>query len=188
MGHGLATRVRGGEVHEMGIMLLVFFPIPYVEASSASAFVKKTDRMLVGAAGMLTELFIAALAFYLWLLLEPGFARSLAYNVIVLASVTTLLFNANPLLRYDGYYILADCGRDSQPGQPRQQVLAVPGRALSVRRHTRPSPRRPHRASGAGSSGTRRWHSSTACSCCSASRCSWPSSTSSSACCWRCGA
>lgn len=108
MGHGIATRMRGGEVHEMGIMLLVFFPIPYVEASSSSAFVKKTDRMLVGAAGMLTELFIAALAFYLWIILEPGLARSLTYNTIVLASVTTLLFNANPLLRYDGYYVLAD--------------------------------------------------------------------------------
>ncbi len=108
MGHGIATRMRGGEVHEMGIMLLVFFPIPYVEASSSSAFVKKTDRMLVGAAGMLTELFIAALAFYLWIILEPGLARSLTYNAIVLASVTTLLFNANPLLRYDGYYVLAD--------------------------------------------------------------------------------
>lgn len=108
MGHGLAARSRGGEVHEMGIMLLVFFPIPYVEASSSSAFVKKTDRMLVGAAGMLTELFIAAVAFYLWILLEPGLARSLAYNAIVLASITTLLFNANPLLRYDGYYVLAD--------------------------------------------------------------------------------
>ncbi|MBK7766900.1 MAG: PqqD family peptide modification chaperone [Sulfuritalea sp.] len=108
LGHGLAVRARGGEVHEMGIMLLVLFPLPYVDASSSSAFVKKTDRMLVGAAGMLTELFIAALAFYAWLLLEPGFVRSLAYNIIVLASVTTLLFNANPLLRYDGYYVLAD--------------------------------------------------------------------------------
>lgn len=108
MGHGIATRMRGGEVHEMGVMLLVFFPIPYVEASSSSAFVKKTDRMLVGAAGMLSELFIAALAFYLWLLLEPGLARSLTYNAIVLASVTTVMFNANPLLRYDGYYVLSD--------------------------------------------------------------------------------
>lgn len=108
LGHGLATRARGGEVHEMGIMLLVFFPIPYVEASSSSAFVKKSDRMLVGAAGMLSELFIAALAFYLWLLLEPGLLRSLTYNAIVLASVTTVLFNANPLLRYDGYYVFAD--------------------------------------------------------------------------------
>ncbi len=108
LGHGLAAKSRGGEVHEMGIMLLVLFPIPYVEASSSSAFVKKTDRMLVGAAGMLTELFVAALAFYLWLMLEPGLARSLAYNALVLASVTTVLFNGNPLLRYDGYYIFAD--------------------------------------------------------------------------------
>jgi putative peptide zinc metalloprotease protein len=108
LGHGLVTKLKGGEVHEMGIMLLVLFPIPYVDASSASAFVKKTDRMLVGAAGMLIELFVAALTFYVWLLLEPGLAKSIAYNVIVLASITTVLFNANPLLRYDGYYILAD--------------------------------------------------------------------------------
>lgn len=108
LGHGLATKARGGEVHDMGIMLLVFFPVPYVEASSASAFVHKADRMLVGAAGMLTELFIGAIAFYFWLLLEPGLARSLAYNVIVMASVSTVVFNGNPLLRYDGYYILAD--------------------------------------------------------------------------------
>lgn len=108
LGHGLATKARGGEVHDMGIMLMVLFPIPYVEASSASAFVKKSDRIMVGAAGMLTELFLAAIAFYFWLVLEPGLARSLAYNVIVLASVSTLIFNANPLLRYDGYYILAD--------------------------------------------------------------------------------
>lgn len=108
LGHGLATKARGGEVHDMGIMLMVLFPIPYVEASSSSAFVSKADRMMVGAAGMLTELFLAAIAFYFWLILEPGLARSLAYNVIVLASVSTVIFNGNPLLRYDGYYILAD--------------------------------------------------------------------------------
>ncbi len=108
LGHGLATRRRGGEVHELGIMLLVLMPMPYVDASSSSAFVRKTDRMLVGAAGMLTEIFIAALTFYVWVLVEPGLARSLAYNVIMLAGVTTVLFNGNPLLRYDGYYILCD--------------------------------------------------------------------------------
>jgi putative peptide zinc metalloprotease protein len=107
-GHAIACKVRGGQVHEMGVMILVFFPAPYVDASSASAFVSKWQRMLVGAAGMLTELFVAALAFYSWVLLEPGVTRSLAYNAMVLASFTTLLFNANPLLRYDGYYIFAD--------------------------------------------------------------------------------
>ena len=117
IGHGLAAKRFGGEVHEMGVMLLVFFPVPYVDASSSAAFQSRWPRMLVGAAGMLTELFIAALAFYLWLALEPGFVRSLAFNVIVLASLTTLLFNANPLLRYDGYYIFADAIESPNLGQ-----------------------------------------------------------------------
>ena len=117
LGHGLACRRYGGEVHEMGVMLLVFFPVPYVDASSASTFASRWQRMLVGAAGMLTEVFIAALAFYLWLALEPGLARSMAYNLIVLASITTLVFNANPLLRYDGYYILADAIESPNLGQ-----------------------------------------------------------------------
>jgi len=117
IGHGLAAKRFGGEVHEMGVMLLVFFPVPYVDASSSSAFASRWPRMLVGAAGMLTELFIAALAFYLWQALEPGFVRSLAFNVIVLASMTTLMFNANPLLRYDGYYIFADAIESPNLGQ-----------------------------------------------------------------------
>lgn len=107
-GHGLACKLRGGEVHETGVMLLAFYPVPYVDVSHSAAFPGKWHRALVGAAGMLTEVFIAALAFYFWLLLEPGLARSIAWNVAVLASVTTVVFNANPLLRFDGYYILSD--------------------------------------------------------------------------------
>ncbi|MCM2309625.1 MAG: efflux RND transporter periplasmic adaptor subunit [Sulfuritalea sp.] len=108
LGHAIATKIDGGEVHEMGIMLLVLMPIPYVDASSATAFRDKRSRMLVGAAGMLLEIFIAALAVFAWVNLEPGIERAIAYDVILVAGVSTLLFNANPLLRYDGYYILAD--------------------------------------------------------------------------------
>jgi putative peptide zinc metalloprotease protein len=108
IGHGVACRLRGGEVHDMGVMLLIFLPVPYVDASSSWAFARKRDRMLVGAAGMLVELAIAAGAFYFWLWLEPGTSKAIAYDVAVLASVTTLLFNGNPLLRYDGYYIASD--------------------------------------------------------------------------------
>jgi putative peptide zinc metalloprotease protein len=108
LSHGIVCRLRGGEVHEMGVMLLVFYPVPYVDASAASAFASKWQRALVGAAGMLGEIFVAALAFYLWLALEPGLGRALAWDVMVLAGLTTIFFNANPLLRYDGYFILAD--------------------------------------------------------------------------------
>lgn len=108
LGHGLACKAFGVEVRETGVMLLVLYPVPYVDASGSVALANKWQRALVGAAGMLTELFIAAVAFYLWLLLEPGVARGIAFDVAVLAGLTTLVFNANPLLRFDGYFILSD--------------------------------------------------------------------------------
>jgi putative peptide zinc metalloprotease protein len=107
-GHGFAVKTRGGEVHDMGIMLLVFTPIPYVDASAALAFRRKTDRILVGAAGMAAELFFAALALFVWVNVEPGTTRSMAFNVIFIAGVSSVLFNGNPLLRYDAYYVLSD--------------------------------------------------------------------------------
>jgi putative peptide zinc metalloprotease protein len=107
-GHAFAVKVLGGEVHEMGIIVLVLTPIPYVDASSSSAFRNKWERIVVGAAGMAVELFIAALALLLWIAVEPGLARGVAYNVIFIAGVSSLLFNGNPLLRYDAYYILVD--------------------------------------------------------------------------------
>ncbi|MGC9328004.1 MAG: hypothetical protein ACP5I1_10250, partial [Candidatus Hinthialibacter sp.] len=108
MGHAYAVKRWGGEVHEMGIMLLVLMPIPYVDASGASAFRDRRQRLLVGAGGMMVELFIAALALHLWVNIGEGYVRSALFNIIVLASISTILFNANPLLRYDGYYILSD--------------------------------------------------------------------------------
>lgn len=108
LGHGYAVKAGGGEVHEAGVMLLVFAPAPYVDASASSAFRSTWYRAFVGAAGMLTELLVAALALLVWTMVEPGLVRTLAYNVMLVAGVSTLLFNANPLMRYDGYYILAD--------------------------------------------------------------------------------
>ncbi len=99
----------GGEVHTMGIMLLVFAPIPYVDASSAWAFPSKWQRAFVAASGMIIELPIAALAAVVWASTSPDApVHQIAYNVMFIASVQTLLFNANPLLRFDGYYILSD--------------------------------------------------------------------------------
>lgn len=108
LGHGYAAKAFGREVREMGIMMLVMFPVPYVDASSASALKSKWRRALVGAAGMVAEVFLAALAMFAWTQLEPGIARAAAFNVMLIAGVSTVLVNGNPLLRFDGYFILAD--------------------------------------------------------------------------------
>lgn len=108
LGHAFAAKLEGGEVHEMGIMFLVFVPIPYVDASAATVFRDKHKRMLVGACGVMVEMLLAALALFLWLNVEPGLVRNLCFNVMLIGSVSTVLFNGNPLLRFDGYYVLAD--------------------------------------------------------------------------------
>ncbi|WP_447979413.1 PqqD family peptide modification chaperone [Candidatus Nitrospira bockiana] len=108
LGHAFITKAFGGEVHELGVMFLVFTPVPYVEASAAWAFREKWRRILVGAGGMVVELFLAALALWLWVGSEPGVLRLVAYNTVMIAGISTVLFNANPLLRFDGYYMLMD--------------------------------------------------------------------------------
>jgi putative peptide zinc metalloprotease protein len=114
LGHAFSCRRFGGECHEMGVMFLVFIPTPYVDASSAWAFPSRWHRMFVGLAGMIFELFVAALLAFVWVntnshsMLMGIPVNQLAFNGMLVASVTTVIFNANPLLRYDGYYILAD--------------------------------------------------------------------------------
>ena len=107
-GHAFICRRFGGEVHTMGVMLLVFTPLPYMDATSSWSFRSRWQRALVGGAGMITEIFVAALATFVWARTGPGTLHSLAYNMMFIASVSTVLFNANPLLRFDGYYILSD--------------------------------------------------------------------------------
>jgi putative peptide zinc metalloprotease protein len=108
LGHGYATKVSGGEVHEIGIMFLVLIPVPYVDASAASGFRSKYRRMTVGAIGIVVELFLGSLALFVWLNAELGAVHAVAYNIMLISGISTLLFNGNPLLRFDGYYVLAD--------------------------------------------------------------------------------
>jgi putative peptide zinc metalloprotease protein len=98
----------GGEVHIMGIMFLIFVPLPFVDASSAWAFRKKWHRAIVGMSGVMVELFCAAIAVFIWVNTSSGTLHIIAYNIIFIASISTLLFNANPLLRFDAYYVLSD--------------------------------------------------------------------------------
>ena len=99
----------GGEVHTMGVMFLVFVPLPYMDASSAWTFRRKWSRAVVGLAGILCELAFAAVATIVWSRTAEGSVlHAIAYNVMFIASVSTVLFNGNPLLRFDGYYVLSD--------------------------------------------------------------------------------
>jgi putative peptide zinc metalloprotease protein len=107
-GHAYFCRRFGGEVHVMGVMLMVFTPMPFVDATSSWSFRERWKRVLVGAAGMIVELFFAAIAAFIWAKTAPGIVHSLAYNIMFVASVSTVIFNINPLLRFDGYYILSD--------------------------------------------------------------------------------
>ena len=108
MGHAYFCRKFGGEVHTLGVMLLVFTPVPYVDVTSSWSLRSRRQRILVGAAGMIVELFLAALCAMLWARTSPGGMNAVCYNIMFITSVSTLLFNLNPLLRFDGYYILTD--------------------------------------------------------------------------------
>jgi len=117
-GHATAVKKFGGEVHAMGVTLLVFTPIPYVDATAAWALRERWKRVMVGLAGMIPELFVAGLAAIVWANTGPGVLNAVCYNAMIVASVSTIIFNINPLLRFDGYYILADL-TDSPNLQPR---------------------------------------------------------------------
>lgn len=108
LAHGLAVRRWGGQVPEAGITLMLLVPVPYVNASAANSFALRRQRIAVSAAGIMAELALAALALPLWLWLADGLARDAAFAVLAICGVSTLLFNANPLQRLDGYYILCD--------------------------------------------------------------------------------
>lgn len=114
-GHAIACKKFGkqsgtaGEVHVIGLMLLVFTPVPYVDASSSWILQSRWQRMIVGAAGMWMEFALAAIAAMVWSLSSPASTlHDFCYNLMFIASVSTVFFNGNPFLRYDGYYILAD--------------------------------------------------------------------------------
>ncbi len=108
LAHAICIKRWGGAVHEAGITLLVLMPIPYVDASDSWLFEKRSHRLITAAAGIIAETVAVALAIIVWSVVEPGLLRDVAFAIVVLGTLSTLLFNANPLLRFDGYFILQD--------------------------------------------------------------------------------
>ncbi|NOY73056.1 MAG: hypothetical protein GXP14_11925 [Gammaproteobacteria bacterium] len=122
LGHAFAVKKWGGEVHELGVLFLVFIPIPYVDASSASAFQARYQRIIVSSAGIFVDLFLASIALFIWLNVQPGLMRTTAFNIMFISGIATLFFNGNPLLRFDGYYIFSD-------------TIGIPNLATRARRY-----------------------------------------------------
>ncbi len=107
-GHGLTAKHFGGEVHEMGMLLLVLTPALYCDVTDSWLLPNKWHRIWISAAGIYVELFLASIATFIWFNTESGLLHSLSLATMFICSVNTVMFNANPLLRYDGYYVLAD--------------------------------------------------------------------------------
>ncbi len=107
-GHGLSCKHFGGECHEMGVMLLVFSPCLYCDVSDSWMLRNKWKRIMIAAAGMYIEIILSAMAIFLWWYSKPGLFNHLCLNVFFVTTVTTVIFNANPLMRFDGYYMMAD--------------------------------------------------------------------------------
>ena len=108
LGHALAVRRWGGDVREFGIGLMLLVPAPYVDASAASSFERRSQRAAVAAAGIFVELALAALAMLVWIGAQPGAVRDISFVLMAIGGVSTLAFNGNPLLRFDGYHVMCD--------------------------------------------------------------------------------
>ncbi|MEW4568069.1 site-2 protease family protein [Tautonia sp. JC769] len=107
-GHGLTAKHYGSEVHEMGILFLVLTPALYCDVTDSWLLPNKWKRIWIAGAGIYVECFLAALATFVWWNTQPGLFNSLMLSTMFICSVNTILFNANPLLRYDGYYVASD--------------------------------------------------------------------------------
>jgi putative peptide zinc metalloprotease protein len=107
-GHGLTAKHFGGEVHEMGMLFLVLTPALYCDVTDSWLLPSKWKRIWISAAGIYVELFLASIATFVWFNTQPGILNSLMLSTMFICSVNTVLFNANPLLRYDGYYVMSD--------------------------------------------------------------------------------
>lgn len=107
-GHAMMCKRFGGQVHSMGVMLLILTPLPFMDATASWTFRNRWHRALVGAAGMIAELFIAGIAAIIWANTGAGTLHSLCFNLMTIASISSLVFNGNPLIRFDAYYILSD--------------------------------------------------------------------------------
>lgn len=123
-GHGLTCVHYGGECHEMGLLFIAFCPLPYCDTTDSWLHDSRWNRALVASAGIIVEVVIASICCLLWAVSVPGILNLMLFNIMLICSVNTILVNGNPLLRYDGYYVLSDAVNYPNLG-PEARQLAI---------------------------------------------------------------
>ncbi len=123
IGHGLACKHYGGECNEMGLMFLIFTPCLYCDVTDSWMVDNKWRRAMIALAGIWFEFIAASICMWLWWFTNPGVMHSLCFQVVLVGSVGTLLFNGNPLMKYDGYFVVSDLMDRPNLSQQAQRVL-----------------------------------------------------------------
>lgn len=108
LGHGYACRIHGGAVPEMGLLLIAGTPAAYMDGAAAWSFPERWKRLVVMMGGMYFESILAIPAVFIWAFSSSPLLSSCDHQIVMMASLITLLFNANPLMKYDGYFIASE--------------------------------------------------------------------------------
>jgi putative peptide zinc metalloprotease protein len=133
LAHALALRRHGCEVPELGVSFFLFVPLPYVDASAANRLIRRWPRVQISAAGVAVEMLLASLALGLWLAVEDGWLRQLCFVIMATGSLSTLMFNGNPLMKFDGYFVLCDLLELPNLAQRSSQALMQASLRLATR-------------------------------------------------------
>lgn len=135
LSHAMVCKYHGGHVRTMGVMFLLFTPLPYVDLTSSWAFRDRIQRAYVGAAGMFADLITCSLATLIWANSPPGLINELTYNLMLVTAAYTVFFNINPLMRFDGYYVLSDLTDTPNLHEQANNAFQRFWRRLVLRRH-----------------------------------------------------
>ncbi|WP_370681739.1 HlyD family efflux transporter periplasmic adaptor subunit [Comamonas sp. GB3 AK4-5] len=108
VGHGITAKRYGCKVPAMGVAFLVLWPVAYTDTNEVWKLTRRDQRLKVAAAGITTELLIAVWALLAWLWLPEGWPKSSAFLLATTTWVSTVLINASPFMRFDGYFLLSD--------------------------------------------------------------------------------
>jgi len=147
LAHGVVLRRYGGRTPVFGLSLLMFMPAPYVDASETDQLSNGRERALVSAAGILAEVIIAAGAIVIWAWMSHGLLSEMLLAIALIGSVSTVAFNANPLIRFDGYYVLTDLtglanlaerSKSFWHNATQRRILGIPTRELATTKGERP--------------------------------------------------